>query len=182
MEVDYKVYSSPKEAFEKRVLEVREAQKNGDPIFTPNSYGAFIAVDEDTKWRLRNMSLVHEQKDYEPPEHDYENTPILYTATYNSIIRKMPDANKDEIFLFLATADPKRLDDEEMQRALFTRFAELQKNDMVAAIVNHQNPADVATEHAEEVGTIASYFEAMKNAVQVDGNYFASDYMQSDAQ
>ena len=94
----------------------------------------------------------------------------------------MPEANKDEIFMFLATADPTRLGDAEMQDALFTRLAEIQKTDMVKAVVEHQDPTEVAQANATEIGTISSIFGAVKDAVKVDGTYYAAGFNADEVQ
>ena len=171
-----KVYTSTKEVLEARALEIKAAKESGNPIFTPDSYGAVIAVDEDLERRLTHSGLVHKDEEVEGATLDEEYTPTTFWATYNSIIRKMPEANKDEIFMFLATADPTRLADTEMQDALFTRLAEIQKTDMVKAVVEHKDPTEVAQANATEISTISSIFGAMKDAVKVGDSYYAAGF------
>jgi len=176
--MENQILYSPKQVFEQRANEVKTAKETGAPIFTPDRYGAVIAVDSDMERTLTHSDLVH-KSDFEIEEKPDVALPEGYSletfhATYNSIIRKMPEANKDEIFMFLSTADPGRLADEEMQTALMTRLADIQKQDMVHAIVEHQDPTEVATANASEISEITSFFGAMKNAVKVEGgNYFA---------
>ena len=173
--MENEVCYSPKEVFEKRALAVKEAQAAGTAIFTPDNYGAVVAVDEDMERRLTHSGLVHKDDMLQPPvKIDDEYSAVNFHATYNSIVRKMPEANKDEIFMFLSTADPNRLADQETQDALLTRVAEIQKRDMVKGIVEHSDPTAVAEENASEISAITSFFGAMKNATQVEGNFFAA--------
>ncbi len=171
-----KIYYSPKEVFEKRFLEVGQASSTGKPIYTPETYQMYLAVDEDMQRRLGHSQLVHKADETFQADLSSEYTPTSYHATYNSIIRKMPDANKDEIYIFLATASPEKLSDEEIQVAMLTRLADIQKRELVTTIVEHQDASEMAQEHASEVGAITSYLGAMKNAVKVEGSYFAEGY------
>lgn len=183
--MENEVIYSPKEVFNQRAMSVSEAQKTNSPIFTPDNYGAVVAVDSDMERRLTNTGLVIKDEISTPPvQISDEYTATNFYATYNkiAIFRTMPEANKDEIFMFLSTADPDRLADEEMQTALLTRVAEIQKQDMVKAVVAHQDPTELAQTNADEVSSISSFLGAMKDAVKVEGNYFAAGYTPTEVQ
>lgn len=180
--MENKVYYSPKEVFEARAQEVAKAKETGGPIFTPESYGVHIMVDYDMQQRLTRDGLVHKSVFEEDVGLHDEASPIEFHATYNSIYRKLAESNKDAMFVFLATADPERLADEEIQTALLTRLAEIQKEDMVKAIVEHKDPTEVAETNASEISSITTYLGTMKDAVQVEGSYYAAGFVPDDAQ
>ena len=177
-----KVYYSAKELFEARAQEVAKAKETGEPIFTPETYGAHIMVDYDMQQKLTSNGLVHKGTFEKGVGLRDEATPVEFHATYNSIYRKMADANKDEIFVFLATADPERLKDESTQMALFSRLAEIHKEDTVQAIINHQNQTELLENTAAEVGSIEGFLETMDKAVKVEDSYYTSDFVPDDAQ
>jgi hypothetical protein len=183
--MENQVIYSPKEIFNQRATAVAEAQKTNSPIYTPDNHGATIAVDRDMERELTHTGLVHKDDFVNPPVAiDEKYTSTTFYATRNSVApyRAMDEASKNEIFMFLSTADPDRLTEPGLQEVILTRVADIQKRDMVKAVVSHQDPTAIAQENADEVASISSFFGAMKDAVKVEGNYFAAGYTPTEVQ
>ena len=183
--MENKPYYSPKEIFNQRAKSVAEAQKNNSPIYTPDNYSVEVVADRDLEWELSHSQLIHKDEYVNPPVSiTDELTSATYYATRNQITpyRAMPEASKNSIYIYLSTADPERLGDPQLQEAIFTRVAEIQKQDMIKAVVDHQDPSEVAQANADEISSISSFLGSMKEAVKVEGNYFAAGYTPTEVQ
>ena len=179
--MENEIFYSPKDVFYQRANAVAEAQKANEPIFTQEDSGAFLVLDEYRESSLTEYGIIYKDNSSVPVPSD-ENSEaksaqrFCATLSDNAAYNMLAVANSDQIYMLLATSSPDRLGDVNMQRVILTRLLEMQTNAVRGSFVTNEDPVDVLRENNEEINTISSFLLTMRDAVKVEGNYFAAGY------
>ena len=179
--MENEIFYSPKDVFYQRANAVAEAQKTNEPIYTQGDSSAVLLVDEYMEESLTENGLIYKDNSNEPLPSD-ENSEVksaqrfCATLNDNAAYNMLAVANSDQIYMLLATSSPDRLGDVNMQRVILTRLLEMQTNAVRGSFVTNKDPVEVLKENNEEMNAISSFLLTMRDAVKVEGNYFAAGY------
>jgi len=165
------VYFSAKHAFDERLKDVTAAASSDNKKVAIYGTGTqkLEVIVKDKGVRPDCVSgLINESSETDAfTMRDGDVKVRSYKVNEENIIENMGNATRDELNLFMSLANPKILNDRDVQSSFFDRVSKIQERDFFEAAVGHRSSEGLEEAHMEETAGYTEFYSKVQGAVEV---------------